>query len=144
MKRYFYIQKARYRERLNYQINIETPELRKFEIPRLTVQPFVENSIIHGLENSENEGVVLIRVFEADGRVCIEITDNGVGMDAQTRSELLGETGKKGHTTGIGVRNVVERLRLYYRNYDIIRIESAPGVGTKITFLLPKTGKNDN
>lgn len=67
-----------------------------------------------------------------------------MGMDAQTRSELLGETGKKGHTTGIGVRNVVERLRLYYRNYDIIRIESAPGVGTKITFLLPKTGKNDN
>lgn len=144
VKRYFYIQKARYRERLNYQINIETPELRKFEIPRLTVQPFVENSIIHGLENSENEGIVLIRVFEADGRVCIEITDNGVGMDAQTRSELLGEMGKKGHTTGIGVRNVVERLRLYYRNYDIIRIESAPGVGTKITFLLPKTGKNDN
>lgn len=142
VKRYFYIQKARYRERLNYQINIEEPGLRMFEIPRLTIQPFVENAIIHGLESSENEGIVLIRVFETNGRVCIEIADNGVGMDAQIRSELLEETGKRGHTTGIGVRNVVERLRLYYREYDIIRIESTPDIGTKITFLLPINRQN--
>lgn len=138
VKRYFYIQKARYRERLNYQINIENPYLRHFEIPRLTIQPFVENAIIHGLEDSENAGIILIRIFETDEKACIEITDNGVGMDAQTCNELMGELGKKGHTTGIGVRNVVERLRLYYGEYDIIRIESAQGVGTKITFLLPK------
>lgn len=137
VKRYFYIQKARYRERLNYQISIENAKLNQFEMPRLSIQPFVENAMIHGLENREEGGMILIHVFESGEKVCIEITDNGVGMDERTCNGLLSETGKKGHTTGIGVRNVVERLRLYYKSDDIIQIKSKPGIGTKVVFLLP-------
>lgn len=144
VKRYFYIQKARYRERLNYQINVEDPHLNACKIPRLTIQPFVENSIIHGLESREDEGIILIHVFERGDQVCIEIVDNGVGMDAKTCSQLLGETGKRGHTTGIGVRNVAERLQLYYQKDNIIQIDSKPGIGTKVVFLIPKHRHNDD
>jgi two-component system LytT family sensor kinase len=99
-------------------------------VPSLIVQPLVENSIRHGLAGKVGGGAIVIRSVRQPGHVLIEVSDNGVGMDATAMNE-----DRPGR--GIGLRNVNERLRVIYGASCQLRIQSAPGQGTSVWLDIP-------
>jgi len=129
---YCELQKIRFSQRLEYQFNLQE-DLRKYPIPRLLLQPLVENSIIHGLEPLEEGGHLAVaaeRVTQnAQNRLVITVSDDGCGFD-------MNET-RENHGLGIGVRNVSERLKMAYEGSDI-NVTSTPGEGTVIVLNIPE------
>jgi two-component system sensor histidine kinase YesM len=113
-------------------------------VPPLIIQPLVENAYIHGLGEVEGKGLIRVRVKPVGGMIEISVEDNGVGMDEKTRQRLLkhDDSGEqhdrqKGHLTGIGIDNVVNRLRMLYGVEDILDIRSEPGRGTAVILTIP-------
>ena len=110
-------------------------------VPPLIIQPLVENATIHGIGNVESGGVIRISLDKTGDVVRICVQDNGVGMSEETRQKILScqsfESDKSGHMTGIGIYNVVQRLRLFFNCEDVIDLESAPGKGTKVVLKIP-------
>ena len=109
-----------------------------YRMPKLILQPLVENALEHGLDLKE-EGEKKLSIFCEDmgDHIVWTVEDNGVGMDETVVNKLV-----KTHTTGYGVNNVNDRLVLLYGEEYGIRIESVPDVGTKIRVLIPKKEKN--
>ena len=83
---YFYIQKFRFEDRFDMEIDVERDELLELFLPRMTIQPLVENAMIHGLEKVEHKGLIRVSLMTAGDRLCITVSDNGFGM---SREELL-------------------------------------------------------
>jgi len=133
LKHYINIQKARFPDRLHTIFDIDE-KLLAIPIPALTLQPIIENAVIHGVEPKEEGGTICFRIFELESDVFIEIEDDGPGMSIdRIESILKGETSQNlGHSTGIGLSNVVQRLRLFFGYDDVINIESKEGIGTKV------------
>ena len=140
---YMEIQKARFTERLQFHMEIDETCL-QVQIPGLTLQPIVENAVIHAVEPEEEGGVIRFRIFDGNDYVIIEIEDEGPGMDEKTIKEILEEKydHTEGHSTGIGFSNVVKRLRLFYSCEGVIDIESGKGCGTKVVLKIPKNKEN--
>ncbi len=140
LKKYIYIQNARYGDKIEFRIGEIEDEVLDLMIPCLTIQPIVENSVIHGLEGIERRGIITIEAQAQDETARITIADNGTGMEEEVlkRIQNLTETREeiKGHSTGIGIKNVIYRMRLFY-GADVFHIESKPGQGTKITLDIP-------
>lgn len=141
VKSYFSILKARFRDRVRLSIDVE-PSCLSQRIPVLTLQPLVENAFIHGVEGIETGAEIGVHVFEEGHRVVVEVIDNGVGMSPETVRQLMqpeeeGERSSLGHSTGIGVHNVLKRLRLFYSTEEVVRIQSEQGKGTRVQLLLP-------
>jgi sensor histidine kinase YesM len=119
------------------------------EIPRMTLQPLVENAYIHGISECENGGEINLEFREDSESIYIYIIDNGKGITKERIKELLYTTNQKGvtkkakigHTTGIGVDNVLQRLRLYFNKTDVLNIECEDGK-TKFIIKVPKLIKN--
>ena len=111
------------------------------DVPPLVIQPLVENATIHGIGNLERGGTITISLEHFEGTAQIIIEDDGVGMSEETRQRILSchkpEDHKSGHTTGIGISNVMQRLRLFFGVHDILDIESRPGHGAKFTLKIP-------
>lgn len=134
---YFYILKTRYGEaRFRFQVDIQ-PEVSGFRIPLLTLQPIVENALIHGIEDMETGGAIEVCAYLNNGQVIIAVRDNGKGMDEQTLELLENENQTLGHTTGIGLNNVKERLRIFFGKEDLLTIQSVVNLGTTVTLNLP-------
>lgn len=137
LQNYFYILRTRYgNDRFRFQVEIE-PALTGFTLPLLTLQPIVENALIHGIENLESGGVIAVNAFSEAGRVIIRITDNGKGMDQETLSLLQNAARTAGHTTGIGLNNVKERLHIYFGADARLELSSIISQGTTVTLNLP-------
>ncbi len=143
LKQYMEIQKARFTDRLEFHMEIDESCL-QLQIPGLTLQPIVENAVIHGIEPKEDGGSIWFRVHDERERVIIEIEDDGMGISEQRISEILEEHLQEmdGQTTGIGFSNVLKRLRLYYGSKDVIQIDSMEGQGTKVVLKIPKSKEN--
>jgi sensor histidine kinase YesM len=139
LQQYIHIQKARFTDRLQFHMEIDESCLH-VQIPGLTLQPIVENAVIHAVEPKEDFGVIWLRVIDGAEQVTIEIEDDGPGMDALKIKQILEEhlVEQEGHSTGIGFSNVVKRLRLFYGYDDVINIESISGSGTKVILKIPK------
>ncbi|OUM99724.1 MAG: two-component sensor histidine kinase [Paenibacillaceae bacterium ZCTH02-B3] len=139
LRQYIEIQKARFGDRLRFVQDIDETCL-NLRLPGLTLQPIVENAVIHAVEPSEKGGTVTFRVRDLGDRVAVDIEDDGVGMSEGKIREIMEErlAEGQGHSTGIGISNVIRRLRLFYGVDDVIRIDSAPGAGTKVRLRLPK------
>lgn len=144
VENYFYIQKTRFGERIQFELDID-PQLLDIEIPNLSLQPLIENAFIHGIEQMEDGG--LIRVQGRYGDVCtIAVTDNGAGIDAGGLKRI--QSGEalptSGHTTGIGLSNVKRRLDLFFNADDVLKIHSEVGKGTTIEIAFVKPGSKED
>lgn len=136
LKNYVIINQTRYGNQVNVEFYV-TPECEEKKIPKLILQPFVENAFFHAFPQGE-KGIISIFVRESDGLLKVEIEDNGIGMNSQTLRNLMDKkNAPKEHFTGIGVNNVDDRMKLIYgQNYGIL-VESQEGHGTKITLYFP-------
>ena len=106
----------------------------QIRIPKLILQPFVENAIDHGLDLSEKEEKRLtIGIREEADTLIFEISDNGAGMEQEKAQEILTY-----QSPGYGVRNVCDRIRVLYGEAGSVSVESAEGKGTKVTIRIPK------
>jgi len=139
---YIEIQENRFAERLRFRTDIDESCL-YVQLPGLTLQPIIENAVIHAVEPREDGGTIRFAVADDGDRVEIGIEDDGPGMDEEKIRSILEEHPVKseGHSTGIGFANVVRRLRLFYGLEDVIFIESGPGGGTKVRLKIPKAGR---
>ncbi|WP_226036662.1 sensor histidine kinase [Aquibacillus saliphilus] len=145
VKEYFFIQKTRFKDRVEFIENID-PSCLSIPLPCLTLQPIIENAFIHGIENMSEGAEIVLSIYEKNESVCIEVKDNGVGMDQQTIDRLMDTSDEKevhvekkgsGHSTGIGMKNVINRLRLFHKDSEI-NISSDLGKGTTVTIRLNK------
>jgi two-component system sensor histidine kinase YesM len=131
MKNYFYIMSARMEDKFEVRFDID-PRMYAYKVPRLLFQPFVENAIIHGFDQIENGGVILITgTIDGDIRR-YEITDNGRGMSEEMTARIL-----SGESTSVGIQNTISRIKLRYGVQYGVLIHSLPGKGTRITIKLP-------
>jgi len=117
------------RDKLQIFKEIEEETLDVF-VPSMLLQPIVENAIKHGLAPRVEGGQILVRTRRRDGRLSIEINDNGMGMSPERLTEVYGG--------GIGISNVHERLRLLYGDQFLMDIRSQPGEGTQIRIEIPE------
>lgn len=135
LQSYLIIQKKRLGERMKYSIEVED-KLKSFQIPKLLVQPILENAIIHGTEYSKENGIIKVRAYEKDDCVYIFVTDNGQGIRKEKLVQLL-DFQYDNNYSGIGIQNVDKRLRLHYGEKYKLIIESDYGIGTKVTIRIP-------
>ncbi|MDG0810758.1 sensor histidine kinase [Cohnella rhizosphaerae] len=144
LSQYMEIQKARFTDRLRFETDIDASCLH-VQIPGLTLQPIVENAVIHAVEPSEEGGTLRFRVTDGEERVRIEIADDGPGMSEDKVRQILEERPMEaeGHSTGIGFSNVVRRLRLFYGIDDVMDIASGPE-GTTVVLQIPKIRRFDS
>jgi methyl-accepting chemotaxis protein/anti-sigma regulatory factor (Ser/Thr protein kinase) len=138
LQQYIEIQKARFTERLQFYEEIDESCL-DIHIPGLTLQPIVENAVIHAIEPRENGGAIWFRIIDGGESILIELEDDGPGIVEDTIKSILGEDGQ---STGIGFSNVIQRLRLFYGQQDVMEIQSNKEKGTKVVLKIPKTKEN--
>jgi two-component system sensor histidine kinase YesM len=143
IEQYLILQKIRFKQKLTFEIDFDL-KLLEMRIPKLILQPFVENAIIHGIEELENGGHLQITGRLEPEWMVFTITDNGVGMDDQKMNQILSPNDKTWEnplkiTGGYAVRNVIERLELYYSSNHELTFNSNPGKGTTVTIKIPIT-----
>jgi len=137
------IQKNRLEDQLDYSLEIEA-ELYEFPIPKLILQPLIENAIKHGIVRAARPGRVSVRAFRQKQRICVTVEDTGAGMDPEAlencrrRLEHCAEDQRS-----IGLRNVARRLQLHFDGQCRFSVESRPGEGTALCLLLPMAAEAD-
>ena len=134
---YLYIQKIRYKNRFQVDIDID-PEIHECSTIKLIVQPLLENAIYHGVEYMDGEGEIKVRGYLKEGEVYIDVTDNGLGIPEEALDYVLTDE-KREHKkgSGIGLSNVHQRIQLYFGKAYGLEIESILDEGTTIHIHLP-------
>ena len=134
---YLTIQKIRYRDILDYEIDIPE-ELGSCQVLKLLLQPLVENAIYHGVKHRRGRGLIRVTGYQEGGMLILRVQDNGAGMTAerlkQVRSGLCADSGE---SAGYGLFNVNKRIQLYYNLPQGIEIESDEKTGTVVTLRVP-------
>ena len=131
IRSYLEIQQVRYRDILEYRIDI-APELYRYKILKLTLQPLVENSLYHGIKYKRAKGVIVVTGKLLGDTVLFQVQDNGVGMEKEELDNLRSEIMKPCQDTGkgFGLANVNERIRMNFGVEYGMEIDSAPGQGS--------------
>lgn len=132
VKQYLLIQKERYLEKLEYEITVDENAL-DIEVPKIILQPIIENSIYHGIRHLEGNGLIKISATKEKNRLVFVVEDNGVGFD----QFLMKDIEKQPTISGIGLSNVKERLRLLCGEDFVFEINSRVGEGTVVRIELP-------
>lgn len=145
---YFLIQQYRFHNKFEVRYAIEDPELLSALLPRMSLQPLVENAIYHGLETKIGKGIVMIKVTEYREKIEIAIEDNGSGIDDERLKQLnlwlsqgLMPKEAEGARIGIALLNVNKRIALYFGEIYGLRIYSTLGYGTDVRLTIPKNKK---
>lgn len=140
LERYLHIQKMRFGKRLTYEIFLE-PEILEEKIPKLILQPFVENAIVHGFESADGSYTLAVSGRKEKDDMIFQITDTGVGMSKEQLEAIWDQAdARKYATQRIGryaIKNVKERLELIYRENYELQIESSVGQGTTVMIKVP-------
>lgn len=138
VRNYLMIQAMRYKNKFTYIIDAEEQVMDLASL-KLMLQPLVENAIYHGMEFMDGDGEIQIKAFLQDKDLILTIRDNGLGMTKEQVDNLLSESGHvaSGRGSGIGVKNVNERIRLYFGEQYGLEIQSEPDEGTTIVIQLP-------
>lgn len=127
---YMEIQKRRYRGRICYEVEVDE-DILDCLIPKITLQPFLENAIIHGInEKADGRGMVILNGWMEDGRITLSVTDDGEGMTQEDK--------KKSHQgSHYGLSNIEHRLELFFGESIPVQVESSPGIGTCVIINIP-------
>lgn len=132
---YLIIQKFRYNNLFTYSIEADE-NLFEYLTVKIVIQPFLENALYHGIEHMVDQGHISIKVFEENDNIVIQISDDGMGMTPE-RLEVVQKL-KDSKETGIGIRNVHQRIQVYFGEEYGINIESEMDIGTTVTIIFPK------
>lgn len=144
---YVTIQKIRYEDAFQVEYNI-TPEAEEFCITCFVLQPFVENSILHGMDISKNTGKICIRAFVEENVLNVTVADNGTGMSAEVLQSLKDKISSnrleeyKGFN-GVGVTNIILRMKMTYGKAFSYEFQSEEGRGTAVKLKIPKGDRAD-
>ncbi|KUP22997.1 histidine kinase [Paenibacillus sp. DMB5] len=136
IRHYLVIQSFRFKNKFRFEIRAQE-EVLPLQTIKLILQPIVENALYHGIEMSPDEGLVLITAELQDDLIIIKISDNGIGMSRETLNTILSGGAKSGSGSGVGVRNVNERIGLYYGREFGLAFESELEEGTTVTIVFP-------
>jgi len=149
VENYWMIQRYRFEDKISMEIILDDIHSRpgEYSLPKLILQPIVENAVYHGLETKVGPGKVIIRVTETPKRLIISVTDDGIGMGAEEldllkikllgkRAELAGSKESQ-HGSGVALVNVNERIKLHFGDEYGLQISSARGIGTEVEVTLP-------
>jgi two-component system, sensor histidine kinase YesM len=138
-ERYLMIQKFRYEDKLNYTIEVDD-EVKDLLVPKLTLQPLVENAVIHGLEHKKGPGMISVACYRSRDELLIKVSDDGIGIEKyaleQIRYELF-ESREPYQADRLGLKNVLQRLKLLISEKCHIDIDSVPGEGTNVQIIIP-------
>ena len=142
LEHYLRLQKLRYGSKICYETTL-SPEAAEVEIPKLILQPFVENAVYHGLEQKTGMGTVRVSCTVEERFLKAVIQDDGAGMEEAKARELeMGECQQENRLGGYSIRNVRERLELVYGESFSIQVQSSPGGGTTICLKMPTERMN--
>ncbi len=135
---YSSIQKVRFKNKFNVIFKLDE-KIEKYLTIKLIIQPLLENAIYYGMEVMDGDGEIIVQGYEKDGDIYIDVIDNGAGMpEEQVKYLLTDRNYERKRGSGIGLRNVDQRIKLYFGEKYGLYIESEPDVGTKVTIHLPK------
>ena len=141
---YIYILNVRFAGDIHYTAQIDE-RLLGASMPSMILQPIIENSVNHGIWEKEGEGHIRLHVWADENDICIEIDDDGIGIDPALARKIM--SGESAHSLsgrdseGIGLDNVIKRLRSYYGREDVFEIKPGEEGGTMVTLFIPKTGR---
>ena len=140
---YLQIQGKRYHDILDYHIYID-PEIYEYQIPKLTLQPLVENALYHGIKYKRSRGMIEITGTKEGENLYLTVADDGVGMDEDELKKLEKEISRpcKETESGFGLANVNERIRMYFGSEYGMKIWSEKGSGPRITIEIPAITDN--
>ena len=138
VKNYLMIQHMRFKNKFDYKFEVED-EVMEFSSLKLMLQPLVENAIYHGMEFMDGDGLITIRGWRENFDLYLSVEDNGLGMTEEKVAMVIAgkSTSVNGRGSGIGVKNVNERIKLYFGEDYGLTIDSEPDEGTKIIVHLP-------
>lgn len=144
LKNYIYIMNIRMQNQIQYTFDINDTILND-ELPRISIQPLVENAINHGLKNYKGEKKIYICACPEEQNLVITVEDNGVGMSEERIRELFEESPDQGDKRdSIGILNIHKRMRLLFGEQYGVKIESTPGKGTRVILTVPRKKKGGN
>jgi two-component system sensor histidine kinase YesM len=137
VEQYLQIQRLRYGYQLHVELDI-APETLGIRVPRMIIQPLIENALKHGQSPADHHIQLIVRIYTAEERLALEIIDEGNGMSAARLNEVL-EGLEKGHTSDnrIGLANVYQRVMHMYGSNGQMSIQSEIGAGTIVRIVLP-------
>lgn len=135
LKNYIYVMNVRMRSEVNYSFEID-PEVLQDTLPRISIQPLVENAINHGLKNARGEKNIMIGAHAEAEQLVITVEDNGVGISKEKLQDLL--TADSEQNASIGLTNIHSRMKMLYgAEYGVV-IKSEEGKGTKVSLRIPR------
>ncbi len=145
---YVYILNVRFPGEIHYSKQIDS-RLLDTVMPSMILQPLIENAVNHGIREVEREGKIQVSVYSDGEKVCIKVADNGVGIDPEIASKIL--QGESAHSNsgrdsaGVGLDNVINRLRRYYNMEHVIDIQRRESEGTEVTLFIQRmNGGNES
>lgn len=138
LKCYIYIQNMRYNDKFELVINVADESCYSYKVLKLILQPIVENSIIHGFVDKDENCIIKIDAYLKEGHIIINVTDNGSGINDNKVEQLLNvESTERQKFSGIGLKNVHERIRMKYGGNYGLSISSEIGKGTAVSLTIP-------
>lgn len=145
---YIYILNVRFSGEINFTKTIDEKYL-DVKIPSMILQPIIENSINYGIRDVEWEGVIELLVVKEENHICISIRDNGIGMSKDLIEKVMNNKLKEKdiskNSNGVGLNNVISRLRMFYSFQDVMEITSdGKDMGTKVAIYIPIKGEQSN
>lgn len=137
-RNYLEMFRIRYKERFQFAIDVE-PGVRQVSILKLSVQPAIENYILHGIRSGRTDNMIRIHAYAEDQGVRIDVEDNGKGISREKLAEIQSRLKEPGEfsSDSLGLKNVAERLRLMYGEPYGLTIDSTPDQGTRVTIRIP-------
>ncbi len=145
VRSYLTIQKIRYRDILDYEIEY-LPEMANCQILKLVLQPLVENALYHGIKNKRGRGLLTVKGWRENKRLCFSVKDNGIGMTeeqlANIMEQICGSADPEDLSNVYGLYNVNKRLELYYDTSTKLEIVSRYKEGTTVYFSVPEVEFN--
>jgi len=133
---YLVIQKIRYKNKFDYTFEV-SEEAKQYKTLKLILQPIIENAIYHGVGKIQDKGEIAIKVFVDGSNLVYQVSDNGYGIKPARLNEILKTEQVKKRTSGVGMKNVNERIHLSFGNKYGVSIESELEVGTTVTIRVP-------